>query len=251
MFSSLVRHIPIAPIFLAAIFCSTISQAQLEPAPTPLAQASETPASPHRPTIGVALAGGGALGLAHIGVLQWMEENHIPVDKLAGTSMGALVGAFFATGINAAEMQPVRRKPFNGMNPCSPNPPTVNFPTAANKIAATINSAANLASSTVSTAPTDSIPATAWASCSTACPLLIPRSPVSTICPRPSAAWPRTYSPDRPLSSMTVRWRKLCAPPWQFQECSRRRNWRAECWPMAAWSITFPPTWSVRWMLTS
>jgi NTE family protein len=105
MFSSLVRHIPIAPIFLAAIFCSTISQAQLEPAPTPLAQASETPASPHRPTIGVALAGGGALGLAHIGVLQWMEENHIPVDKLAGTSMGALVGAFFATGNNGAEMR--------------------------------------------------------------------------------------------------------------------------------------------------
>ena len=105
MFSSQARYIPIAPIFLAAIFCSTISQAQQEPAPTPLAQASETPASPHRPTIGVALAGGGALGLAHIGVLQWMEENHIPVDKLAGTSMGALVGAFFATGSNGAEMR--------------------------------------------------------------------------------------------------------------------------------------------------
>ena len=65
MFSSQARYIPIAPIFLAAIFCSTISRAQQEPAPTPLAQASETPASPHRPTIGVALAGGGALGLAH------------------------------------------------------------------------------------------------------------------------------------------------------------------------------------------
>jgi NTE family protein len=105
MFSSQARYIPIAPIFLAAIFCSTTSRAQPEPAPTPLAQASETPASPHRPTIGVALAGGGALGLAHIGVLQWMEENHIPVDKLAGTSMGALVGAFFATGSNGAEMR--------------------------------------------------------------------------------------------------------------------------------------------------
>jgi NTE family protein len=105
MFSSQARYIPIARIFLAAIFCSTISHAQQEPAPTPLAQASETPASPHRPTIGVALAGGGALGLAHIGVLQWMEENHIPVDKLAGTSMGALVGAFFATGSNGAEMR--------------------------------------------------------------------------------------------------------------------------------------------------
>ncbi|MFZ1158609.1 MAG: patatin-like phospholipase family protein, partial [Candidatus Sulfotelmatobacter sp.] len=108
MFSSHARSIPIALIFVAAVFCSRISYAQREPAPTPQTQASETPAqapAAHRPTIGVALAGGGALGLAHIGVLQWMEENHIPVDKLAGTSMGALVGAVFATGRSGVEMR--------------------------------------------------------------------------------------------------------------------------------------------------
>jgi NTE family protein len=58
-----------------------------------------------RPRIGLALSGGGARGLAHIGVLQWMEENHIPVDSVAGTSMGALVGAVFASGMTAAEMR--------------------------------------------------------------------------------------------------------------------------------------------------
>ena len=108
MFSSHARNIPIALIVLAAIVCSTISKAQQEPAPTPPAQTTDIPARslpPHRPTIGVALGGGGALGLAHIGVLQWMEENHIPVDKLAGTSMGALVGAVFATGRNGVEMR--------------------------------------------------------------------------------------------------------------------------------------------------
>jgi NTE family protein len=108
MFSSHARNIPIALIFLAAILCSTISKAQQEPAPTPPAQTTDIPARPlppHRPTIGVALGGGGAIGLAHIGVLQWMEENHIPVDKLAGTSMGALVGAVFATGRNGVEMR--------------------------------------------------------------------------------------------------------------------------------------------------
>jgi NTE family protein len=109
MFSSHARSISIVLIFVAAIFCPTISHAQQEPAPTPPTQASETPprqaAPARRPTIGVALAGGGALGLAHIGVLQWMEENHIPVDKLAGTSMGALVGAVFATGRNGVEMR--------------------------------------------------------------------------------------------------------------------------------------------------
>jgi patatin-like phospholipase len=41
-----------------------------------------------RPKIGVALEGGGALGLAHVGVLQWFEEHHIPIDYVAGTSLG-------------------------------------------------------------------------------------------------------------------------------------------------------------------
>ncbi|MEZ2348395.1 patatin-like phospholipase family protein [Terriglobus sp. RCC_193] len=51
-----------------------------------------------RKRIGVALGGGGALALSEIGVLRWMEENHIPVDVIAGTSMGSLVGALYATG---------------------------------------------------------------------------------------------------------------------------------------------------------
>ena len=52
-----------------------------------------------RPSIGLALEGGGALGLAHIGVLEWMEDNHVPVDRIAGTSMGSLVGGLYASGL--------------------------------------------------------------------------------------------------------------------------------------------------------
>ena len=55
--------------------------------------------------IGVALEGGGALGLAHIGVLKWFEEHHIPVDYVAGTSMGGLVGGFYATGMSPEELK--------------------------------------------------------------------------------------------------------------------------------------------------
>jgi NTE family protein len=51
-----------------------------------------------RPVIGLVLEGGGALGLAHIGVLQWLEEHRIPIDRVAGTSMGALIGALYASG---------------------------------------------------------------------------------------------------------------------------------------------------------
>ena len=58
-----------------------------------------------RPKIGVVLEGGGALGLAHIGVLQWFEEHRIPVDYLAGTSMGGLVGGLYATGMRARELR--------------------------------------------------------------------------------------------------------------------------------------------------
>ena len=60
-----------------------------------------------RPRIGVALEGGGALGQAHIGVLKWFEEHHIPIDYLAGTSMGGLVGGFYATGKSASELRDI------------------------------------------------------------------------------------------------------------------------------------------------
>jgi NTE family protein len=55
--------------------------------------------------VGVAFGGGSARGLAHIGVIQWFEENHIPIDVAAGTSMGGLVGGAFATGMSAAELR--------------------------------------------------------------------------------------------------------------------------------------------------
>src|SRR5579863_9924886 len=58
-----------------------------------------------RRRIGLALSGGGALGLAEIGVIQWMEENHIPVDRIAGTSMGSIIGAMYATGMSPEEIR--------------------------------------------------------------------------------------------------------------------------------------------------
>ncbi len=58
-----------------------------------------------RPRIGLVLAGGGAKGGAHVGVLKVLEELHIPIDCIAGTSMGALVGGGYASGIPSQEMQ--------------------------------------------------------------------------------------------------------------------------------------------------
>jgi NTE family protein len=58
-----------------------------------------------RPKLGLVLEGGGALGLAHIGVITWMEEHRIPVSYIAGTSMGGLVGGIYATGHSPAEVK--------------------------------------------------------------------------------------------------------------------------------------------------
>jgi NTE family protein len=60
-----------------------------------------------RRVIGLALEGGGALGLAHIGVLQWLEEHHIPVDRVGGTSMGSLVGGLYASGKSPKEIEDI------------------------------------------------------------------------------------------------------------------------------------------------
>lgn len=65
-------------------------------------QRSET-----RLTLGLVLEGGGALGLAHIGVIQYLEQHHIPVNYITGTSMGGLVGGLYATGLDADRVRDV------------------------------------------------------------------------------------------------------------------------------------------------
>ncbi len=58
-----------------------------------------------RRSVGLALEGGGALGLAHVGVLAWMSQHHVPVDRIAETSMGALVGSLFASGATPEQVE--------------------------------------------------------------------------------------------------------------------------------------------------
>ncbi|MGB8833532.1 MAG: patatin-like phospholipase family protein [Candidatus Sulfotelmatobacter sp.] len=100
---SAVRSLIVRALLLPIILFSSFGVGQnAERMPANGAQALPAPA--RRPVIGVALSGGGALGLAHIGALEWMEQNHIPVDRIAGTSMGGIVGAIYATGMSASEM---------------------------------------------------------------------------------------------------------------------------------------------------
>lgn len=63
--------------------------------------------APERPKIGLALGGGFARGIAHVGVLRAFEENKIPIDFIGGTSVGALIAAAYAGGSTLAEMEQV------------------------------------------------------------------------------------------------------------------------------------------------
>lgn len=64
-------------------------------------------ASSSRPRVGLVLSGGGARGAAHIGVLKVLEELRVPIDAIAGTSMGAVVGGLYASGLSAREIESV------------------------------------------------------------------------------------------------------------------------------------------------
>ncbi len=69
---------------------------------------SQTPSqAPSRLKIGLVLEGGGAKAMAHIGVLEWFDEHQIPIDYIAGTSMGGLIGGLYAIGKSPAEIRDI------------------------------------------------------------------------------------------------------------------------------------------------
>lgn len=74
-----------------------------------LTVAAQVDSVPHRKCVAVVLSGGGAKGVAHVGVLKVLEQMKIPVDIVTGTSMGSIVGGLYATGYNAAELDSIVR----------------------------------------------------------------------------------------------------------------------------------------------
>jgi len=63
----------------------------------------------NRPRVGLALSGGAARGIAHVGVLRALEENNVPVDAIAGASAGALIGGCYAAGLPIDELTSMAR----------------------------------------------------------------------------------------------------------------------------------------------
>ena len=87
-----------APMALAQTAVPVADSAQIS-------GAAALPSALPRPRIGLVLSGGGARGLAHVGVLKVLEEMRVPIDLIAGTSMGAIVGGLYAAGMSADELE--------------------------------------------------------------------------------------------------------------------------------------------------
>ena len=95
--------------------CALLAAWAIAAAPPPATAAAETPSQARteaeatddgaRPCVGLVLGGGGARGAAHVGVLKVLERERIPVCAIAGTSMGAVVGALYASGLKPAEIE--------------------------------------------------------------------------------------------------------------------------------------------------
>ena len=72
-----------------------------------LAEAVNADIPSKKPKIGLALSGGGARGIALIGVLKELERQRIPIDYISGTSMGSIVGALYASGRSVEEIEQI------------------------------------------------------------------------------------------------------------------------------------------------
>jgi NTE family protein len=95
---------------LLAVPCLALGALANAQAPAPTVTATPVApvaAQPTRPRVGLVLSGGGARGAAHVGVLKVLEQLHVPVDAIAGTSMGAVVGGLYASGLSARDIEKI------------------------------------------------------------------------------------------------------------------------------------------------
>jgi len=98
------RFLPLFLLGCCLVACQLPAGAQEAPVAAPGAGAA---APVPRPRIGLVLSGGGARGAAHVGVLKVLDDLHVPIDAIAGTSMGAVVGGLYATGYSGREIEQI------------------------------------------------------------------------------------------------------------------------------------------------
>src|SRR5687768_18251778 len=99
------RLVPLGAIVCAACAAPLQRTTTSRPAVGSPTASPQIVAGVESPAIGVAFGGGSARGIAHVGVIRWLEEHRVPIDVAAGTSMGGLIGGAFASGMDARELE--------------------------------------------------------------------------------------------------------------------------------------------------
>ncbi len=233
-----------APAFLCSILllCSNCLAQENPPAPQP--------APTTRPRIGLALEGGGALGLAHIGVLKWFEEHHIPVDYIAGTSMGGLVGGLYATGQSADDLKHVVQSADWSL--------LLRGGTPYQDLSFRRKEDARDVPNTIQIGLKNGLTLPPGLNTGEQINLLIDREtlPYSTIpsfnvLPIPFRCVSTELVSGKPLSFRMAPCPTLCAPPFPSPASLRPCDTAIRFSSMAAWSTIFPPTWCATWARTS
>ncbi|HUO83210.1 MAG TPA: patatin-like phospholipase family protein [Gammaproteobacteria bacterium] len=92
-----VRRAPVAGLAVAALVLLAARGAAADP--------PEAAPDSQRQRVGLVLSGGGARGAAHVGVIKVLEELRVPIDAIAGTSMGAVIGGLYAAGLSAQDLE--------------------------------------------------------------------------------------------------------------------------------------------------
>jgi NTE family protein len=103
--SLLARRLGLATWLTASLTAFGHESTPVSVVDAPTAASSPTLRPLGRPRIGLVLSGGGARGLAHVGVLKMLERERIPIDVIAGTSMGAIIGGLYASGMDAERLE--------------------------------------------------------------------------------------------------------------------------------------------------
>ena len=212
------RHVTAA---LAALTVFALSAGSVQ------AQAEKT-----RPRIVLALGGGAARGIAHVGVLEWLEEHHIPVDVVVGTSMGGLIGGAYASGMSPAEIRTFLKLTdwdliFLGETPYQQRD------LRRREDRRVTQCGSSSVSRAASSCPPASTTASRSPSCSSASPFRTTRYRRLTSCRRRFAASPPTWRKVNQWSSAADRWRARCARRCRCRRRLPRWSSTAGCWPMA------------------
>ena len=182
----------------------------------------ETP----RPRVGLALGGGGARGMAHIGVIRELEALRVPIDYIAGTSMGAVVGGLYACGYTPDEMEKlIKSIDWDTLFQDAPDRPEQSFRRKEDDFDHLLPIEFGVGWKKGLVVPPGLIAGSKLGFVLRARPSRAPRSIRSTICASPFAPSPQTFRPGTRSSSRRAALRGRSGRAWRFRRSSPPWSW--------------------------